>query len=550
MVLRQLAELGISADTAPTAEQWRAFLARVEQSYGDLPRASEEELTKKSAELEGTLVLARAVQESVADGILVVDAGSSLLTCNRRFRQLWSLDDQALQHGTLLDLMAAKVKDRARFVACARTNMANRGVQVHDVELASGRILEHYSAPFETGDGDRKGRVVCYRDVTEQRRLASQRMVVAERMGAVAQLVASVAHEINNPLTYVLGNVELVHDTLSRRSAAKDIPLVEALDDARIGVDRIRGIVRDLQTLSQANDDLSGPTDVSAVLEASLHVASTQIRHRAQVVRSLGDVPRVLANDARLTQVFINLLVNAAQAIPEGRASDNTITVTTRVLHPGYVRVEVRDTGAGIPADHLERIFDPFFTTKPLGAGTGLGLSISRGLVEKVGGRISVESVVGTGTCFAVELPIASTQGSRNGPAAPAGKAEESEPRPRHRILVIDDDADVRKVLARILSGHDITCVASVDEATPMLAGAPFDAILCDVMMPDRTGLDLRLQLQRERPELLDRVVFMSGGAFTPALQAFYDTVPNERLDKPLRSDEVRTVIHRVAMRL
>jgi len=205
----------------------------------------------------------------------------------------------------------------------------------------------------------------------------------------------------------------------------------------------------------------------------------------------------------------------------------------------------VEDTGAGIAAAHLERIFDPFFTTKPLGAGTGLGLSICKGIVEKLGGTISVASVLGEGTRFVVELPVAAEV-----PAEAETQAVVEPAIPRRRVLVVDDDAQVRRWLERALDrDHDVVIATSVAEATDTLDGRAFDVILCDLMMPDRTRRDMHEIVKERRPELADRIVFMSGGIFTPALESFLASVSNVRLTQPVGLHELRDAIERVATR-
>jgi len=230
-------------------------------------------------------------------------------------------------------------------------------------------------------------------------------LLVSERMASIGMLAAGVAHEINNPLTSLLTNLELLSIKLSRLPTE----LQYAVADAREAANRVRLIAQDLRILSRPSNDHErlGPVDIRCVLDSALRIAGSEIRNRAPLVKELSDVPPVEGDDARLGQVFLNLLMNAAQAIPEGRAEGNEIRITTRVHDQHMVAVEIRDTGSGIAPEHLERIFDPFFTTKPPDIGTGLGLSICHRIVSGHGGRILVESVLGKGTVFRALLPIA-----------------------------------------------------------------------------------------------------------------------------------------------
>ncbi|HEY8076066.1 MAG TPA: ATP-binding protein, partial [Labilithrix sp.] len=248
------------------------------------------------------------------------------------------------------------------------------------------------------------------RDVTERNELTAAMMEI-DRMAAIGVLAAGVAHEINNPLAYVLANLEYVSGAVDELLAANHeteryADLRQALSDMDHGAKRVRDIVQDIRTFSRVSDANVAPVDVRQVLDSSVRMASVQIRPRAKLVRRYEDVPNVLANESRLGQVFLNLVTNAAQAVPDGKIDTNRITLETR-FEDGKVVVSVGDTGVGIPPDALPRLFQPFFTTKPAGHGTGLGLAISRRIVEALGGSIEVTSNPGQGTTFTVRLPPA-----------------------------------------------------------------------------------------------------------------------------------------------
>ena len=303
----------------------------------------------------------------------------------------------------------------------------------------------------------------------------------------------------------------------------------------------MRLIVRDLKSFSRSpSEELNALVDVNAVMDSSLRMAWNEIRHRARLVKVYGRLPAVLGNEARIGQVFLNLIVNAAQALQEGRAQDNEIRVETR--HEGArAIVEVVDTGPGIPPEIIGRIFDAFFTTKAVGVGTGLGLAICQRIVFDMGGELTVESALGKGTTFRVALPIAGrrSEPARAGPASVAGR--------RGRILVVDDEKLVIRAVERTLSNdHDVVAVVAAREALAMCAaGEKFDLILCDLMMPDMTGMDLYRELSVIAPEQAMRMIFLTGGAFTPLSRQFLSETPKEHIDKPFDPANLQAVVRR-----
>ena len=404
--------------------------------------------------------------------------------------------------------------------------------------------IEYGTAPLASGGSLR--RLSVLRDVTDRKQMQA-RMILGDRMASVGTLAAGVAHEINNPLAYVMANLDMVAEEM--RAMHRDSPsgrmrdLEMMVNEARQGAERVRVIVRGLHTFSRADEERRTPLDVRSVLELSINMAFTEIKHRARLVKDYGEVSPVEADETRLAQVFINLLVNAAQALPEGHADRNEIRVVTRMDSSGRVLVEIRDTGRGIPSDAIGRIFDPFFTTKGVGEGTGLGLSICHGIVTALGGEIHVESEEGTGSSFSVRLPPARLEVAPS-PRPPVAISYAPGRKPGH-VLIIDDDQMIGATLRRILDKeHDVTFVADGKQALDvLLGGRTFDVILCDLMMPIMTGMALHAELLKTMPEMAERIVFLTGGAFTPGARAFLDTVPNQRLEKPLSPQNLRALV-------
>jgi PAS domain S-box-containing protein len=408
-------------------------------------------------------------------------------------------------------------------------------------ELPPDAVYETHLAPLRDLAGDVIGAIGVSTDVTDRHKMQAL-LARAERLASVGMLAAGVAHEVNNPLSFVIGNLDLIAQAIADGLGGRPDDVREALlgmvRDARHGAERVRIIVRDLKTFSSVREQRAGTLDPRAPLRASIAMAENEIRHRAQLKLDLEPVPPVLGEEGRLAQVFLNLLVNAAHSIPEGAAEKNEIHVTMRPDPAGGVRVEVSDTGVGIEPAHLARIFDPFFTTKDQGVGTGLGLSICHGVVTDLGGQIEVDSAPGRGTTFRVFLPPApaATAASRGRPPIDPDAADA--PRRRPSVLVIDDEPRLLKMMGSLLEpDHVVTCEARGDVALDRIRnGERFDAILCDLMMPQVTGMDIYDALLEIAPRQAEVMVFVTGGAFTPRARAFLDRVPNHTIDKPFDS--------------
>ncbi len=366
-----------------------------------------------------------------------------------------------------------------------------------------------------------------------------EQLVIAEKMAAVGTMAAGVAHEINNPLASLLANLDL----LGQRTDDSDLETTTLLQEIREAAERVKVIASDLRMFFRTHEERTGPVDVVAVMDSAARLARNEIRHRARLVRRYAGSPRAEANASRIAQVFLNLLINAAQAMPEGRADANEIVVTIEERGPD-VLIEVRDTGMGMPPEVQAKIFDPFFTTKPLGVGTGLGLTICHRIVTEAGGSIEVESTPGVSTTVRVRLPTAKRTAPVATPVPTSAEPTKSD-RPG-RVLVIDDEPMIARALKRLLSKHDVTCCQRATEGLELLrSGAPFDVILCDMMMPEMGGIDFYEELKTVAPAMVDRVVLMTGGAFSSNARAFLERVPNPRLEKPFEAETLRSVVAR-----
>ena len=480
------------------------------------------------------------VFESLSDAVLVVDSRGEMLDWNGSAERLfgWTRAEAlGRRPGELLQPGAPEELTSSILAGVARAGRFTREVALR--RKGGGECLvELTAAPLRDAEGRQLAAVVVARDVGERKQLEA-RLLLADRMASLGTLSAGVAHEINDPLAFVMGNLQYLGDELEGLAAADPqrlAALQRALRDAREGAGRIRAIVQDLATFSRGNEpEAVRPVDVNRALEFSLKMAERQITARARLTRRLGQLPPVLGAESRLSQVFLNLLVNAAQSIPEGEAARHEVRVSSGYdPQSGRVTVEIADTGRGIAPEDRARIFDPFFTTKPVGAGTGLGLSISHGIVTSLGGEIEVQGAPGQGTTMRVLLPAAERAAGR------------PEPGPRARVLVVDDEPLVGAVVQRLLSPpHEVVAVTSAREAVSLLdAGARFDLVLCDLVMPEQSGMELLAQLQRSHPDQARQMVFMTAGAFTPGAQGFVERHRQHRfLAKPIDLAELEAAI-------
>jgi signal transduction histidine kinase len=375
------------------------------------------------------------------------------------------------------------------------------------------------------------------------------RLLIAERTSSLGTLAAGVAHEINNPLACLMTSLELIRDRLPELIGAEPSRAIEKkawlhlqLERALEGAERVRLIVRGLKSFSRADDETLSIVDPRRALDTSITLATNEIRHRAVLVRDYDALPVVWANEARLGQVFLNLLLNAAQAIPAGDAAHNEIRVSGRVDRDGRAVIEVHDTGCGIEAGHLARIFDPFFTTKPQNVGTGLGLALCHAVVSSLEGQITVESAPGGGSTFRVTLPAA--EGVSQSAAPPGVVPQAADSGPRGRLLFVDDEPDMCELMAEALAPfHDMVTTTDAHKALTLIAGGQrFDVILCDIRMPNMTGLDFHSRLGVDNPSQANRVVLMSGG-FTHRPGDAPIVLPRPLLEKPFGVRQVLSLM-------
>jgi len=390
------------------------------------------------------------------------------------------------------------------------------------------RVLESAGEVVRDDAGRPLRMVGACMDVTDRRALQKE-LGVRERLAAIGTLAAGVAHELNNPLHYVLAAVDRIEGTEA------DVPL---LADVTTGLERMRHIVRDLGAYARPAAPGSAPVCLAEIVRGAVSMAGHELRHRASLRLALDDDVHVDAAGGRLGQVVLNLLTNAAHALPVGHATEHEIRVSVSGT-ASQAELLVDDTGAGIPDGLEQRVFDPFFTTRPIGEGIGLGLFLTRRIVTALGGTISVTPRTDGGTRARVLLPRVAS------PERAADSEKPMEPR-RRRVLLIDDDALVGRALRRMLRDHDTVYVSSAADALALLEDdRAFDLILCDLMMPEGMGHALHADVVARWPELDARMVFMTGGASTEAAAAFAARERARVLDKPFSRDRLLEILAR-----
>ena len=465
----------------------------------------------------------RNLIESASDAIVTLDANGRFTTVNyaaedisgyRRDELVGQWFAPLLPDDELPKALAHFQKALAGETGLFETRFFRKDGEIRTIQVT-------YSTP------QKEEEVLCLiRDVTDQKMLQEQ-LIQSEKMSAIGQLVSGVAHELNNPLAGISAFAQLL-------LAEKGFPSEQrsSLETIYAESRRASRIVLNLLTFARQHKPEKGPASVNQVLDDTLELRGYELRVRGIEVAHDYDeaIPDTMADAHQLQQVFLNLITNAEQAMERSHGQAMRLAVRTRRAGD-LIRIEIEDTGPGIPPNLLERIFNPFFTTKPTGMGTGLGLSISLGIVREHDGRIWAENAPAGGARFVIELPMVAP--------TPSGEFRVAPPAPpvhdRLHILVVDDEASVRLALQRYLAnrGHDVEITASGRDALERLRAAPFDAVILDMRMPDLSGEQLFEELCATDPAHAERVIFTTGDLLSEQMQSFLNSTGRPYLPKP-----------------
>jgi PAS domain S-box-containing protein len=523
---RRSLEVGTSRMQTPGAELSLSFVRDVTEQ-----RAAVAALKLSEARF-------RSIVEHAPDGVVLLVRGRIALA-NPVAARLLGAEPAALPGTSVASYLPPEDGARAaeRMMRIARGEVL--GPSQYGVLADRERSVEIHSIPCEWEGGP--AILAFARDVTDRKRLQLE-LDRASRLAAVGTMAAAVAHEINNPLTYVqlsLQRLERELGALGASDAAR-----EHVRNAMHGTERVAAIVRDLRGFARDDDARPRAVELAELVERALKMVEHELKHRARLTRRFEPgLPTVDAVAGRLEQVVVNLLLNAIQALPAGDPTRDEITVELRPRGPGEVELVVGDTGVGISDADRERVFEPFFTTKPPGEGTGLGLAVCKRIVDGMRGRIAIDSGP-AGTRVTVVLPAQAAVAAVVEPA-PAPVAGQ-----RLRVLVIDDEPLIRKVVAMALAPHhDVVEAAGGEAALAELARGTFDVILCDVMMPGMNGREVHNRIRAAHPGLERRIVLVTGGAFAPRLAEFLAAADNLKLEKPFTEAAVLAAVAAAAAR-
>ena len=438
----------------------------------------------------------------------------------------------------------APVLERALGCALSSAQLATVDAQITRVRanrVADGCALEgpdatvHEARLLPAADGSV---LIVLRDVSEQRRLL-RRVTSAENLASLGTLAAGLAHEINNPLTYVITSISSAVRTLPPDETSVQEDLATALD----GCWRIRDLVHNILENTTTGRDLVEPVFVPDVIESALTLVKSQVRHRAKLTWVPESVPYASAHRSKLVQVVLNLVVNASQAFADNHTAEHEIRVRA-YGDDQHVLIEVSDNGPGMDETVKQRATEPFYTTKEPGQGSGLGLFLCCSIVESLGGNLQIDSQLGRGTKVTVRLPI-SDEAPASRIVSKGSPALVTELPPRFRVLIVDDEPEIRRALQRILSRkYVLSMCANGAEALHLLkAGDSFDVILCDILMPEMSGIEFFDELLRAVPEQAERVLFLTGGATSESARLFVQKHANRILHKPFKPIEVDAAV-------
>lgn len=484
----------------------------------------------------------RSVVESIPEAIFITE-GTTITYANPAFFLMF--DTPARSPAPPLDVLAfIHPEDTARFQGSV--DGLCPGEPAHSeyrITTMDGRKLTLETSALAVDIDGKRAVLWIGQDVTQRKELEAQ-LLAADRLAVLGTLAAGMAHSINNPLSYLLLNLEHLSRRLGDLHTQRDyysearVRLAEAHD----GAERVAKVVRQMRSLSRAKTSAPGPVDVRAVIDNVVAMIGNEIRYRGQLTVRCKASPRVWAREGELEQAFLGLLLYVARSLPEQGDSEREIVVATGVDEPHKAIVTVSDGQLVISAETSARAFDPFAS----GEAAGLGLAMCQAVLTSLDGHLEIQSSPSAGTTFRVVLPEHDTNAAAESRRSlPPLASVIHVPSTSARVLVVDDDPGVASTLRAMLQAHhEVTSVESAREGLRLLLAKPeFDVVFCDLVMPEISGIDLYHSLERARSPHVDRIVFMTGGVFTPEAERFLASVPNLRVEKPFSLARVEQLL-------
>ena len=501
-----------------------------------------------AAPLENEL---RSVLETVPTGVLLLSPGGLIRFANPKFAELFGLEFQSLSkiedYESLAGMLERRFRDAKAFSYRRRAHLAgSMDSSCDELEISTPvrRVLERVSRPVLDLKARPVGWLETYQDITSQRHFQSK-LLQTEKMAALGQLVSGIAHELNNPLTSIMGYAQLL---LGRGQSSR--PLKEA-EHIYQEAERARRIVKNLLFFARESKPERSQADLNEIVERTLALRSYELKiENISVECTIApNLPTTLADPYQLQQVFLNLLVNAEQALLHSRGGGR---VSIRTYQPSEQRVafEVADDGPGVSPDIASRVFDPFFSTKAPGEGTGLGLSIAYGIVKQHGGEVYFENQPSGGAKFVVDLPLVSAT-ERESPKDVSTRDPHAAKVGASRILVVEDEASVANLISDVLKeeGHYVELTLDSQEGLARLSRGRYDAILCDLRMPRLDGQAFYGALVQAGSPMKDRILFITGDTLAPRTRDFLEPRGLPHLDKPFLVEELILAVHGILER-
>ncbi|HVU01116.1 MAG TPA: response regulator [Polyangiaceae bacterium] len=511
-----------------------------------------------ASKLHGLKQYLDALHEGIGDAVLGVDRELRVYFLNSVALDVFGLDEDFAIARPVQQVL--NVAANHPLIERIRSSLETGGSPRTPLTLErDGITLRVTVAGLPSPDGQASALIIA-RDLSDLRAAEQARMALdarlhqADKLASLGHLVAGISHEVNNPLAAILLNLRDLQDTfpelekvadISRlapdvQTAVREMPRV--IQESLEAAERIRSIVAEMRLFAHPSGPSGEKARMEELLEAPLALAANEVRFKARVIRNLDETPEIVVDRTRLSQAFLNIILNAAQAIEPGAPEQNYIRVETFAEMDGVV-VEIENSGPPIPPEVLPRIFEPFFTTKPVGQGVGLGLSIAYDTVRRHGGHIEVSSEAGRPTVFRVRIP-------RNTGVSLSPPADRSEPpvATPARVLIVDDERVVRNGLRRILERqNEVVLAPSGERALEILGADDFDVVLCDLIMPGMTGIQLYEETRKRTPAQAARFVFLTGGTSSVEAREFLRGVSNPRAYKPVSADEILRLVARSA---